>query len=361
MVDRKPDLDEFLREGGNMYTLKEVTELGNRLLDMEPGVVQKYKILKDIISIDRNSSEFIEARKAFYESEQYLELEAAREIHGMWGQYHTEKTNVKRVFKTTEVAMQRCQSLGLDKDDMIIKELLKSIEGMITGEVKWPDSIEVTNVWMDIGFRWSLAGGIAKFDRFNTILDKPWNIFAELISKSFKSGEFNQQDHDDSFIKLAVNELSKAQVKRLSKIQFIGQKYCPIIVGATSNKLSYEIEKKYINWLIENPKGIYYVSNRPYENMPELFGREFMAYMRVHSLLAPFSAWKEEYREEVLDNMRNAVDEDGLWYPGRGTKSLYGLKGYEMHQLADNWRKPVAAKIDFSIFILNFIKNALSA
>lgn len=342
-----------------MYTFKDITELGYRLLELEPGVIQKYKILKDIIGIDRDTGEYVEARREFYESEQYIELESAREGYGMWGRYHTENTRVKRVFKTTEVAMKRCQSLGLDKDDMIIKELLESIVGMITGEVQWPDSIEVTNIWMDIGFRWSLVGGIAKFDRFNPILDRPWNIFAELITGSFRYGEFRQQNHDDTFMKLAVNELNKAQIKRLSTIQFIGQKYCPIIVGTTNKKLPYEIEKKYIDWLIENPKGIYYVSNRPYENMPDIFGGEFMAYMRVHSLLNPFQAWKEKYREEVMNSLRSAAGDDGLWHPGRGAKSLYILKNYEMHQLADNWRNPVAAKIDFSIFILNFIRTAL--
>ena len=346
--------------GGIMYTVKGIKELGYRLLDMEPSVVQKYRILKDFIGIDRNSSEFIKARKALYESEQYLELEAARESHGMWGQYHTEKTKIKRVFKTTEVAMKRCQSLGLDIEDQIIKKLLESIVGMLTGEIQYPDNKEVTNVWMDTGFRWPLVSGIARLDRFNPILDKPWSIMAELVMGSFKSGRFRQQDHDDTFMKLVVNELTNAQKKRLSTIQFIGTGGWPLVVGATNNKLPYNVEKTYINWLINKPEGIYGRSPHPYKRIPAISERDFMGYMRVQSLLAPFRAWKEGYGEEVLDNLGLAAGLDGLWYPDRGAKSLYILKSYEMHQLADNWRNPIAAKIDFSIFILDFIMKALS-
>ena len=120
-----------------MYTLNEIKKLGYRLLSMEPSVVPKYRILKDIIGIDRDSIEFIEARYKFLESDQYLEVESAREEYGMWGRFHTENTSEKRKFKTTEVAMKRCKSLGLDKDDRIIKKLLKSIIGIISGEIKW--------------------------------------------------------------------------------------------------------------------------------------------------------------------------------------------------------------------------------
>ena len=342
-----------------MSFLNEIEKLGNKLISMEPSVVQKYRILKDIIGIDRDSVEFIEARHRFLESDQYLEVESAREEYGMWGRFHTENTSVKRKFKTTEVAMKRCKSLGLDKDDRIIKKLLRSIIGIISGKIIWPDSIEVTNVWMDIGFRWSLTGGLVQFDRFNPLLDKPWNIIAELISGSFKSEGFRQQDHDYTFMKLAVNALSKAQVKRLATIQFIGTKYFPLIIGATNNKLPYDIEKAYINWLIDSPKGTYGISNCSYDSMPSIHEGGFMAYMRIHSLLNPFRAWKENYGNEVLDSLRNAAGDDGLWYPGSGAKSLYALKNYEKHQLADNWRRPEAAKIDFSIFILDFIKKAL--
>jgi len=342
-----------------MYTLKEISELGYKLLEMEPSVVQKYKVLKDFVGVDRNSSEFIEAKNEFYNSEQYIELEAAREEHGMWGQYHTEKTKIRRIFKTTEVAMRRCQSLGLDLEDQIIRTLLESIIGMFTGKVPWPDSMEVTNAWMNMGFRWPLFGGIATLDKNNPILDKPWSTVAELVTGSFKSGEFRQQDHDETFMKLAVNELTNAQKKRLSAIQFIGTGGWPLMVGATKNDLHYKIEKLYIDWLINKPEGIYGRSPYPYKNMPDIFESDFMGYMRVQTLLAPFKAWKDGYGEEVLDSLRNAADENGLWYPGRGTKSLYVLKSYNMHQLADNWRRPEAAKIDFSIFILNFIKKTL--
>lgn len=343
-----------------MYTLKDVIELGYKLLEMEPGIVQKHKILKEIIGIDRDSAEYMKARNDFYESEQYLELEAAREEHGMWGQYHTENTKVKRVFKTTEVAMKRCRSLGLDLDDRIIRTLLDSIIGMFTGKIPWPDSLEKTNAWMNMGFRWTLFGGIANLDRFNPVLDKSWAIAAELVTGSFKSGEFRQRDHDETFMKLAVGELTNAQKKRLSTIQFIGTGGWPLMVGATHNKLPYEIEKMYMDWLVNKPEGIYGRSPYPYKSMPAVSEGDFMGYMRVQTLLSPFRAWKDVYGEEVLDNLKNAAGEDGLWYPGPGTKSLYVLKSYEMHQLADNWRNPAAAKIDFSIFILNFIKETLS-
>lgn len=342
-----------------MYTLKEIKELGYRLLEMDPSVVQRYRILKDFIGVNRDSSEFIESRKKFLESEQYLELEGARESYGMWGQYHTEKTKVKRVFKTTEVAMNRCQSLGLDLEDQIIKTLLKSIIKMLIGELEFPDSKEVTNAWMNTGYRWSLAGGIARLDRYNPILDKPWSNMAELVTGSFKTGDFKQQNHDETFMKLALGELTNAQKKRLSTIQFIGTGIWPLVVGATNNKLPYDIEKAYIDWLINKPEGIYGRSPYPYKSMPDISSSEFMGYMRVHSLLSSFKAWKEGYKEDVLNSMRVAAGDDGLWYPGRGTKSLYGLKGYAMHQLADNWRQPKAAKIDFSIFILDFIKKAI--
>lgn len=342
-----------------MYTLGEVTELGYRLLDMEPSVVQRYKILKDIIGIERETSEYMEAKNAFYDSEQYLELEAAREDHGMWGQYHTENTKVKRRFKTTEVAMQRCQSLGLDLEDQMIKSLLDSIIGIFTGVLPWPDSMEKTNAWMNIGFRWTLFGGIAKLDRYNPVLDKPWGKVAEMVTGSFRSGEFRQQDHDEIFIRLAVDELTKAQKKRLSTIQFIGTGYWPLMVGATKNKLPYDIEKAYIDWLIDRPDGIYYKSNRSFKSMPDMDSGDFMAFMRVQSLLAPFKAWREGYGKQVHDSFRAASGDDGLWYPGRGAKSLHTLKNYNMHQLADNWRRPEAAKIDFSVFILNFLKKAL--
>lgn len=342
-----------------MYTLNEIAGLGYKLLEQNPSVVQKYRILKDIIGIDRDSKEFMEVRKEFFSSEQYLELESARESHGMWGQYHTENTKVKRVFKTTEVAMKRCQSLGLDKEDNIIKELLESIIRMFKEEIPYPDSHEVTNAWMNMGFRWPLFGGIAQLDRFNPVLDKPWHIIAELVTGSFKSGSFSQKDHDETFMKLALGELTNAQKKRLSTIQFIGTGGWPLMVSATKNNLPYDIERKYIDWLINKPEGIYGRSPHPYKDMPAISEGDFMGYMRVQSLLAPFKAWKEGYGEEVFSNIRAAALDDGLWYPGRGTKSLYGLKSYEMHQLAGNWRNPLDAKIDFSIFILAFIKRAL--
>ncbi|MDX1359670.1 MAG: hypothetical protein R3232_12625, partial [Clostridia bacterium] len=81
-----------------MYDISKIKALGQKLLYMNPDPVPRFRILKDILSVAPDNSDYNEAKRDMLNSKAYDIVASSQDPNGLWGQFHTQNTKIKTVF-----------------------------------------------------------------------------------------------------------------------------------------------------------------------------------------------------------------------------------------------------------------------
>lgn len=340
-----------------LYTLREIEERAEKLLQLNPDPVPYFRILKDVLEISPSEPAYQQAKQKMLESAWARELVDSQWADGTWGRFHTQDTSVKQPFATTEAALRRCLALGLDRVDPPVARLFTKMVNIANGIDSYYEPLSASGAWMDVGINYVLLTNIAILDPFHPLLDKAWKTLKHLVAGSFMSGAYQREDLLAAFTELTGRVPTRQQLK-ITDISFlILNMYCVWLLSATRQRLPETLERQYL-WHLKHETGIYYLSSHAYKEIPDKNSGQFMSWLNIHELLSRFPTWRDD-ADQVLDLLRSLEDEDHLWSLEPGSKAQANLKQYQFYQLSDHWRDKQKVKIDFSIKILAFIRLCL--
>ncbi len=241
---------------------------------------------------------------------------------GNWGNFHTLSVPLKGKCITTEQAIRRLYILGYSKEDEIIANVIKQMEGAIKGERKIDDYSEKKHDWPFFE-KLMLSSWIRVFDPSNFYALEIAKEWGKIVEKAFISEKYNEADDIKAFTNW------KGRKPKSGFETGFGMFYHAVLL---KDILPAETEKVFIDYYLERPEGMGYIYNKKLSQLPVNFQtREASCYIAAIEVLAEYKCAREKLgfvTEWILQNR----DENGLWD--------FGSKAHDKvyFPLSDSWR-----------------------
>ncbi|GMQ65009.1 hypothetical protein [Vallitalea maricola] len=301
------------------------------LLKMELDVIPKYLILKDIEKTAEDNVELICLKKSVMKSKWVNHIINQQFNDGSWGTFHSMSQNINAKM-TTEQALRRLTVLGLDYRDEPIKKIVEYMEKHLLGEIELRDRVEKKHNWI-LFTHLIVATWLRIIDPDNQLAYKVAKDWADVITGAFSSNTYNPCDYKEAYYD--IHKVSKNKCM-LNFTNFY-------IVSLLPGLLPEEIELKFIDYIMNNAQGIYYIYDRSLNIQPDKFNsKEASRYINAYELLSKYTNSKcklTRFKDWLLDN----IQEDGFWDMGQASKDNIQFP------LSDSWRAPIKRKIDCTV------------
>ena len=96
------------------FTQTDLKAIAERLLDMQPDPVPRFRLLRDVLRYGSSDAAYEEAERDLLQSKWVSLLADSQWDDGTWGRFHTQDSSKKQSFPTTESAIAIALELGLD-------------------------------------------------------------------------------------------------------------------------------------------------------------------------------------------------------------------------------------------------------
>lgn len=259
-----------------------------------------------------------------YDNKWVRMIVALQHDDGSWGCFHTLSKPTKAQPMTTEQALRRLYILGLTKEDEPIQKALAYMRDCLTGKRRLPDRHEKVLNW-DAFEAHMLATWIRLFDPDDPLAIEVAQFWADLVTLSFKSGAFDRETYASEYRKY-IPPLHKGE-----RLIILEQFY---MVNLLKGLLDPETEGYFLDHIIRNETGIYYIYGSRIMDVPAVFAsKHTSSYIGALEQLAGYACAFEKLKFAVdwLNSHRNA---DGQWDLGPSAKDGVYLP------LSDSWRRP---------------------
>jgi hypothetical protein len=248
-------------------------------------------------------------------------LRASQHPDGGWGGLHG----------ATEHAVERALVLGLDATDPMVRRAADYVASLLLGRRPFPEMER--NERAQHGWRMFAAATLVQVDPTHPALKEDRGLWLAICRRSFASGEFDPEAELRAHASLTgIREIGYLQLRN---------KYAATIIGAYADELPPEIERSYVRWLWEHPRGLGYLDTPV--NAPPPLNRRFgiHAWFRGTTILSRFPCFRPTARQAAkwLWGLRG---QDGLWDLGSRSTCDGQLP------FSPNWRKPCARRQDWS-------------
>ena len=250
---------------------------------------------------------------------------------GTWGpSFHSLAQPNPKSPLTTEQALRRLKSLGFTIEDEPIRKAVDCMTACLRGDRKIDDYWEKTYDW-DLFTQLMLSTWIKIFDPSNElalIFAKRW---ANVIEKTFENENYNHEAYSDTY----YNEFP-SKIKGVREIGFTNFYHMNLLQGVLSEKT----EKHLLDYILKNDTGIYYIYDKPLNQLPEVFpSKETSRYLAAIDILSGYKFAKDKL-DFVVNWLENNRDENGQWDLGaKVNDNVY-------FPLSDSWRKAEYRKND---------------
>jgi hypothetical protein len=322
-----------------VFSQADLESLAQRILNLDPDPSPRCLVLRDLLHCSPAETALQIAQRELKGSKWSIELENDQRSDGTWGRFHTQGSQVKSPFPTTEFAIRRALALGLDRRSPILQKTVSFIEAHIQGKTTWSDPPEKHDdpQVFPYNIRSISAAMLAFIEPDHPLLDPFWEKWADLVSAAFASGVYDAQ------AELARHQqLSGIPSKRLMPFHLY---YPLIILSATRNRLPHQLEEKLLAFLLQKPDGMYYVCNQRLDELPHLEEKKFTSWLHGQEILARFGGWKA-FASQILNWLWHQRNEAGLWDVGSNVAHTYSFP------LSESWRRAESRVIDGSVKIL---------
>jgi hypothetical protein len=321
-----------------MISADEITGLGEQLLTMNPDVVPKFLILRDVLKLSPEDTQYRKAKSDMTGSRWIRELAEEQQDNGSFGRFHTQDTKIKQKIPTTEWAITRGLGLGLSKTDEIIRKTIQHMEHLLNGK-ELPLDNEEHHYGFRIAFAYIIASNLAKIDPMHPLLAPKRQACAECVRRAFQSGSFIEEDW-----KLACRELNEVMLN-LYMIHPL-----TILQSGNESNLSVELERKLLQWIWNRPEGIYYITDQCPGVYQDVNSGQFHQWLHGIELLSDFQLWPE-FVSDAVEHLLCQREGDGLWE--------YGPKANQnpFVHYSESWRNKNNRKIDCSVRILALLRK----
>lgn len=252
--------------------------------------------------------------------------------NGSWGYFHTLSQPTNKQPLTTEQALRRLYILGLTAEDEPIQRALEYLHGILACEYQLPDRREKVLNW-DAFETHMVATWIRLFAPHDPAALSIAQLWAKIITASF-------QGEHKGFNAKAYEEIYRQHIPKLhreERLIAITQFY---MVNLLHGLLESEIESRFVDHLLHNPTGIYYVYGSRLLDLPSAFSsKETNHWLAAIEMLSGYACAhvKLQFAVEWLNANR---DKNGEWDLGPNAKDgIY-------FPLSDSWRKTEYRKAD---------------
>ena len=315
-----------------------VSNLAYRLLENPIDPVPRYRILKDVLMWPDEPESIQLAREQAMSSFYVRELSQSQAADGSWGRFYTRNKMVKFAGKTTETALVRSVSLGMDKKHPVIGRSIKYLESVLLGLASWPDRPEETLEW-PVGIKLVTAACLNLLDPENEASRPVAALWQGILQETLADGYFDevryQEMFEDYFHQLPNNGSSLAR--------------SGYILMLLRNRIPYDLEVRLTNHLINHARGIFLINNRSLNHFPlEFPSRESLRFLAALDLLSYFPS-ASNLLEKAYEWLWDQKNSEGLWDFGQ-----LGRDGLHL-PLSNSWRVLKARETDCTIRILTIM------
>jgi hypothetical protein len=246
---------------------------------------------------------------------------------GSWGYFHTASSASKPPL-TTESALRRLKILGYTIDDAPIHKAVEYMLACMKGQKAIPDRREKTHNW-NIFTEMMLATWIREFTLSEEAANQVAMKWTGILSEAFISGKYS---HDAYRMAYSKRFAEKPRGDRF--MDFVS--FYP--VSLLSSSLEPKTERAFLDYVLNHPKGIYYVYDGPIgvkgaKSLPAVFAsKEASQYLGAIELLTRYRGSKDKL-QFVVPWLKNNRNKNGKWDLGPSAND----KVY--FPLSDDWRK----------------------
>lgn len=316
------------------FSLVDVGDIARNILSTYPAPIPAYRLLNEVLRLPTDDPELRKAREAAVLSKWIHRLEIAQLPDGSWGRFHSQDTRVKTAFRTTEEAIDRAFSLGLDPSHPVLAQAKTYIENVLNGQAHVTDREEKSESW-PLLINFILAGRLAQIEPANPLLDDAWDCLVEITRQAFISGKYQLADEAQAFLQRANTHVPKG---------FLESKHALLILSART--LPGSIERQLVEWIWHKPDGIRYLRAPLYAPQPRMIAY----WLRSMNILTRFPSWRE-VSVSTLNRLWDQRDNQGLWDFGSQIAWCTDFP------LSESWRQSMNRRVDYSTCILVLLRR----
>lgn len=259
------------------------------------------------------------------------EILACQHADGTWGNmFHSLAQPDGKHPLTTEQALRRLMRLGFTAQDEAIRKALDCMAACLRGERKIDNYWEKGQDWAQYT-RLMLSAWIRAFDP-----DQPEALafarkWAEPVEKAFAGGKYDDVVYQTAYAQTFYDGAKPPQRANLAVLYPV-----QVLQGV----LTQATEQRLIQYLLAGEKGIYYMYDKPLNQLPAVFAsKETSRYLAAVELLAGYPAGRK-LLSFVTDWLEANRDAEGQWDLGPKAKDMVYLP------LSDDWRSARFRKQD---------------
>lgn len=268
------------------------------------------------------------------------EIAGLQHPDGSWGHFHTLSRPGAGEPLSTEQALRRLRALGLTKNDPPIEKALSYMRGVLRGEHRPPDRRERVINW-DAFEAHMMAAWIRIFTPDEPLALPVARMWAEIAVPAFMGGAFDRERY-------AAEYRSRIPVLHSGeRLIDLSQFY---MVNLLKGLLDAETERRFVDYIIQNTSGIYYVYDARIADPPAVFAsRRTSDYLAALEQLAGY-AYAGEALQFAVNWLLRCRDENGEWDLGASAKDgVY-------FPLSDSWRKPEDRRRDCTVRVERLLR-----
>ena len=323
------------------FSLAQLQLAAGNLLQVNPDPVPAYRLLREVLRLPGEDKELRRAKKAAEQSKWVKQLEGAQHADGSWGRFHSQDTRVKAAFRTSEEAIDRAFSLGLDGSHPVLIRAAHYIENVLNSRAVVTDRVEKSEAW-PLLLRFILAGRLAALQcRWpqiaspNPVLAGAWECLVAVARQTFKSGKYNLADEAEAFVKVTKLHVPQGFIESQHALWILSSQPLPL-----------DIDRQLVAWVWTKPDGIRYLR----ASLSDLQPRQIAYWLRSMNILTRFASWRQ-VSGELFTRLWDQRDELGLWDFGRQTAWCVDFP------LSENWRGSLKRKLDYTTCVLALLRR----
>ncbi len=330
------------------FSLDDLERSAYTLLDGRPDPIPAYRLLNEVLRLQAENPKLIQARQAAAQSKWMKQLEAAQLPDGSWGRFHSQDTKQKSVFRTSEEAIDRAFSLGVQPDQPVLYKARKYIEKVLSGQAQISDRAEKSMAW-PLLIKLMLAGRLAALsgrwpalrdkgrenDPASPLVDESWECLAEVVRRAFASGQYSLANEKAGFFDMTGTPVRNG---------FLESQHALWILSA--RPLPGRLEQDLVRWIWNKPDGIRYVRVPLGDPQP----RTIAYWFRSMNILARFPSWRAA-GAGTLNRLWKQGKRNGLWDFGPRTAMCNDFP------ISENWRRLLKRKVDYSTCVLVVLRR----
>ncbi|WDV45141.1 hypothetical protein PV797_16685 [Clostridiaceae bacterium M8S5] len=307
------------------------------LLNYDLDTIPKYLLMRDIIKLSKDDKILLKAKQALLESKHIKNITSLQWDDGSWGQFHS-MSQFSSSKITTEQAIRRLLTVGLDINDEPIKKVLGYMNSYMLGEIVLRDYNEKKHDW-GLLTKLFVATWMVRIDTSNELAINMAEKWAQIITHAFSEDTYDYKAYLEAY-----NEVLKPEPKK--SIWGFQNFY---VVSLLAGYLDSDIRSKFLDYIMNEDKGIYYIYSNNLKTPPKDFcSREANRYIRAYELLSRYEGCKDKF-VEFTNWINKNVSEDGFWDMGKIARDKMNFP------LSESWRKSINRKIDCTVRIIRIL------